>query len=287
MLFCGGMGNPVDARRDAASSAVSGRSVWRVDAGARAAAHDAVAVEAALEVRVNGAPFSVIMRTPGADRDLTAGFLLSEGIVAGRDDLVEIRERGDGASVDVHLAASVPVADLLRARRQVTMNSSCGMCGRVDVASLDRALPPVNASWTVPASVIAGLPIRLRTAQRAFAETGGLHAAGLFDRRGELLASAEDVGRHNAVDKLIGRAWLAGDLPLHDRMMCVSGRLSFELVQKALIAGIPLLAAVSAPSSLAIDLAVDGGMTLAGFVRDGRFNIYAHPQRIDADAGQI
>jgi FdhD protein len=155
------------------------------------------------------------------------------------------------------------------------------MCGRVSADSLERDVAVATAAWTVPATIVSALPSTLRESQRAFAETGGLHAAGLFDRDGRLERSAEDVGRHNALDKLIGRAWLDGDLPLSDALLCVSGRLSFELVQKALLAGAPLLAAVSAPSSMAVDLATHGGMTLVGFVRGERFNIYAHPERVE------
>jgi FdhD protein len=264
------------------SLAVRACDVLRVEAGGATSARDAVAVEAPLEVRLNGEPFSVIMRTPGADRDLAAGFLFSEGVVAERDDVVAISVDAGASSVDVTLAPSRAAAlpELLRTRRQVTMNSSCGMCGRVRADSLDRDVAVATAAWTVPAAIISTLPSTLRDSQRAFAETGGLHAAGLFDRDGRLVRSAEDVGRHNALDKLIGRAWLDGRLPLSDALLCVSGRLSFELVQKALLAGVPLLAAVSAPSSMAVDLATQGGMTLVGFVRGERFNVYAGAGRI-------
>jgi FdhD protein len=256
--------------------------VLRVAAGQATSTRDAVAVEAPLEVRLNGEPFSVIMRTPGADRELAAGFLFSEGVVADRDDVSEIVVDEDASSVDVTLAPSRASAlpEILRTRRQVTMSSSCGMCGRVSADSLDRDVTVAAAAWTVPAAIISTLPSTLRESQRAFAETGGLHAAGLFDRQGRLERSAEDVGRHNAVDKLIGHLWLDGRLPLNDALLCVSGRLSFELVQKALLAGVPLLAAVSAPSSLAVDLAIQGGMTLIGFVRGERFNVYAGAGRI-------
>ncbi|HVW06513.1 MAG TPA: formate dehydrogenase accessory sulfurtransferase FdhD [Vicinamibacterales bacterium] len=264
------------------SEAVRACEVLRVDAGEATSARDAVAVEAPLEVRLNGEPFSVIMRTPGADRDLAAGFLFSEGVIGDRIDVVSIAVDADASSVNVTLAPSRAAAlpEILRARRQVTMNSSCGMCGRVSVDSLERDVTVAAAAWTVPAAIISTLPSTLRESQRAFAETGGLHAAGLFDRDGHLERSAEDVGRHNAVDKLIGRMWLDGRLPLSDVLLCVSGRLSFELVQKALLAGVPLLAAVSAPSSMAVDLATQGGMTLVGFVRGERFNVYAHDARV-------
>jgi FdhD protein len=246
---------------------------------------DPVAREAPLEVRLHGEPFSVIMRTPGSDRDLAAGFLFSESVVAQPSDLVAIDASSTVASghvVNVTLgadrAAALPA--LLGTRRQVAMNSSCGMCGRRTLESLDVAGPPVAARWRVPAAVLASLPATLRAAQPVFAETGGLHAAALFTPDGRLEASAEDVGRHNAVDKLVGRMLLAGRLPLDDLLLVVSGRSSFEIVQKAVLAGIPLVAAVSAPSSLAIDLARERGVTLVGFLRDGRFNLYAHEARV-------
>jgi FdhD protein len=165
-------------------------------------------------------------------------------------------------------------------RRQVTMTSACGMCGRRTIESLQSRVASVGGDWTVSASVIASLPDRLRSSQAVFDSTGGLHAAGLFDRLGTLLVSAEDVGRHNAVDKIVGRTLLGGRHPLDTSILLVSGRTSFELVQKSLLAGIPVIAAVSAPSSLAIDLAQQSNITLCGFVRGPRFNIYSHPHRI-------
>jgi FdhD protein len=170
--------------------------------------------------------------------------------------------------------------DRLSNRRQVMMTSSCGLCGRRTIESLRSRVPAVSGDWTVPASVIRSFPPTLRRAQRLFEATGGLHAAGLFDLDGRLLWMAEDVGRHNAVDKITGRMLLEGKLPLSRALLQVSGRTSFELVQKALLAGIPLIAAVSAPSSLAIDLAREAGITLCGFVRGEAFNVYAHPERI-------
>ena len=161
------------------------------------------------------------------------------------------------------------------------MNSSCGMCGRRTLESLDVTGAGVTARWRIPAALLAGLPATLREAQPVFTETGGLHAAALFHADGRLEASAEDVGRHNAVDKLVGRMLLAGRLPLEEMLLLVSGRSSFEIVQKAVLSGIPLIAAVSAPSSLAVDLARESGITLVGFLRDGRFNIYAHEWRVD------
>ena len=249
---------------------------------------DRVAVEEPLEVRVNGAPFAVIMRTPGADRDLAAGFLLAEDVIRTADEIgaIEYCEDADQDGRDntinvTVLGDAVPRLEVrLGDRRQVMMTASCGLCGRRTIESLQARVSAVAGKWRVPASVIASLPEQLRAAQEVFASTGGLHAAGLFDRSGVLQLSAEDVGRHNAVDKIAGRTLLAGQHPLDDRLLLVSGRTSFELVQKALLAGVPLIAAVSAPSSLAIDLATETGITLCGFVRGATFNIYSHPHRI-------
>jgi FdhD protein len=250
--------------------------------GGAAPVHDKVAVELPMQVRLNGEPFSVIMRTPGADRELALGFLFTEGVIRGRDDVARVAVSAADNVADVHLvSARAPIArEALASRRQVATNSSCGMCGRRELESLSVPLPPMRAGWTIVESVIPQLPDLLRRAQSAFDETGGLHAAGLFDLEGRLRASAEDVGRHNAVDKLLGRALEAGDLPLSDSLLVVSGRSSFEIVQKAWLGGIPFVAAVSAPSSLAIELAREAGITLLGFVREGRFNVYAHPERI-------
>ena len=256
----------------------------RADATQTTRATDQVAAEAPLEVRLHGEPFSVIMRTPGADHDLTAGFLFTEGVLRSADDLARI-EDGDApnvVTVTLSEARAAIVPELLGQRRQVTMNSSCGMCGRRTLESLDVDAPPLPVRWSVGAEVILQLPDRLRAAQRAFAETGGLHAAGIFDRSGQLQISAEDVGRHNAVDKLLGRLLQDRKLPLDEAMLFVSGRSSFEIVQKAFLGGLSLVAAVSAPSSLAIDLAQQCGMTLIGFVRGARFNVYTHPERITA-----
>ena len=253
-------------------------------------AADRVAVEAALDVRLNGHPFAVIMRTPGADADLVAGFLLSEGVIRSADD-VDRLDRPDADSVlNVVLSRSRAeiLPDLLEGRRNVAQNSSCGLCGRRTLESLDIDRPPLAMEWHLDATVLAGLPAALRHAQHAFDETGGLHAAGLFDLDGRLQSSAEDVGRHNAVDKLLGRALMAGQLPLSRSALVVSGRSSFEIVQKAFIGAIPLVAAVSAPSSLAVDLAQQAGITLLGFVRDDRFNIYTHPSRVlKSDPGTV
>ncbi len=258
------------------------RSVDVLRSGETTTVHDRVAVELPLEVRLNGQPFSVIMRTPGADHDLALGFLFTERVVRRRADVERIVVDEATGIVDVVLVRECQqgVADALGQRRQVAMNSSCGLCGRRTLESLSIDAPPCAVEWVIRSEIVAGLPESLRLAQGAFAETGGLHAAGLFDLDGRLDASAEDVGRHNAVDKLLGRMLDAGRLPLNGSLLFVSGRSSFEIVQKAWLGGLPFVAAVSAPSSLAIDLAREAGMTLLGFVRDGRFNVYAHPERV-------
>lgn len=255
------------------------------DAGPR---HDRVAVEEPMEVRVNGAPFAVVMRTPGADRDLAAGFLLAEDVVRSGDEIglieycldADDEGRGNVLNVTVTGEAVDRLDDRLANRRQVMMTASCGLCGRRTIESLRARVANVTGAWTVPASVVTALPPKLRAAQQVFEATGGLHAAGLFDLDGGLLWMAEDVGRHNAVDKITGRMLLEGRLPLSRAILQVSGRTSFELVQKALLAGIPMICAVSAPSSLAIDLAREAGVTLCGFVRGESFNVYAHAQRV-------
>jgi FdhD protein len=262
------------------ADAVRPFTVTRIAAGAAEPVLDRLAVEAPLEVRLNGEPFSVIMRTPGADRDLALGFLFSEGVIGDAADVDRVDALDDAIDIGLAPSRSAVVPALLETRRQVTMNSSCGLCGRRSLASLSVDAPPLAVAWAASASTITGSAATLRAAQRAFEETGGLHAAGLFERDGRLEASAEDVGRHNAVDKLIGRMLLTGRLPLSDTILFVSGRSSFEIVQKAFLAGLPMVAAVSAPSSLAVELADQCGITLLGFVRDGRFNIYTHRQRV-------
>jgi FdhD protein len=266
------------------------REVSILRQGQAAAERDSVAVEEPMEVRVNGASFAVIMRTPGADGDLAAGFLLAEDVIRSAGEIgtieycqdVEDEGRDNTINVTVIGEAVGRLDARFGERRQVTMTSACGMCGRRTIESLQSRVTAVRGDWTVSASVIATLPDRLRASQAVFESTGGLHAAGLFDRSGVLQLSAEDVGRHNAVDKIAGRTLLEGKHPLDTSILLVSGRTSFELVQKALLSGIPLIAAVSAPSSLAIQLAEQADITLCGFVRGPRFNIYSHPQRITA-----
>jgi FdhD protein len=271
------------------SEALRSVAVVRVRGGIRSEESDRAATEEPLEVRLHNRPFAVIMRTPGADRELAAGFLLAERVIAGADDLGAIAHCTDAAADHPENVVNVTLADgsaaaldrLLAGRRQVTTNSSCGMCGRRTIESLTTDVAPLAAAWRVPASLIASLPEQLRARQAVFDETGGLHAAGLFARDGRLVDVAEDVGRHNAVDKIVGRMLMREALPLSDHLLCVNGRTSFEIVQKAVIAGIPIVAAVSAPSTLAVDLARECGVTLVGFIRGDRFNIYAHPQRVD------
>ena len=281
--------------------------VMRVADGRRDIASDSVAVEAPLEVRLNGYPFAVIMRTPGADADLAAGFLFAESVIRSAADLQRLdcliagappprsaaRSRGPHRPAPLAAANAAGVVnailsrsrseilpDLLDSRRSVVQNSSCGLCGRRTLESLEIERAPLAAEWQLDGDAVSAFPAALRHAQHTFDETGGLHAAGLFDLQGRLQISAEDVGRHNAVDKLLGRMLSAGQLPLSRSALFVSGRLSFEIVQKAVLGGIPLVAAVSAPSSFAVDLARRTGITLLGFVRDDRFNVYAHPERV-------
>ena len=267
-------------------------SIVRMQNGQAAHAIDRAATEEPLEIRLHGQPFAVIMRTPGADRELAAGFLLAERVIRNADELGTIeycadRDRDEAGVaqnvVNVTLAPELEdrVSRVLDGRRQVTTNSSCGLCGRRTIESLATDVAPLDATWRVAASTIGQMPSRLRERQAIFDETGGLHAAGLFTRGGELIDVAEDVGRHNAVDKIVGRCLMRDALPLSSHMLGVSGRTSFEIVQKALFAGIPVVAAVSAPSTLAIDLARAFGITLVGFVRGGDFTIYAHAERVE------
>jgi FdhD protein len=289
-------------------------SVTRVRAGRRVEGIDHAATEEPLEVRLHGRPFAVIMRTPGADRELAAGFLFAEGVLKSADDLGTIehcRQHGPTEAghndlddnnptnnparlgltddnqhpenvVNVTLVndAARRVDQLLAERRQVTTNSSCGLCGRLTIESLRTDRSPLRCEWTVARLVLLAMPDRLRGAQSVFDQTGGLHAAGLFTADGRLEQMAEDVGRHNAVDKVVGRMLMHDALPLSNHILFVSGRTSFEIVQKAFLAGISVVGSVSAPSSLAIDLAEDAGITLVGFVRGDSFNIYAHTSRI-------
>jgi FdhD protein len=235
---------------------------------------DRVAVEEPLEIRIGGSAVAVTMRTPGHDEELALGFCLSEGIPARAAHAPE-----DLAVNTVEVDAGE--FDLARVQRNFYTSSSCGVCGKGALEAVAVEAPRVGSDLCVAHSLVSSLPDRLRAAQPAFAATGGLHATGLFDGGGALLCLREDVGRHNAMDKVVGWAYGAGLLPLSGSILCVSGRLSFELVQKAAVAGCPLLVAVGAPSSLAVELARDRGITLCGFVRGGSLNSYSEPWRLE------
>lgn len=273
-------------------------AILRITAEGRREALDDLAVEEPLEIHLAQAgarghgdrTLSVTMRTPGHDEELAVGFLLTEGVIRGREELAEVRlhcartgRPCHGNVVWVTLKAHVAL-DLKGLERNFYTTSSCGVCGKTSIEAIRTrsAFAPLPAGTPpfVPASLLHQLPERLRAAQDTFAATGGLHASALFDASGDLRLVREDVGRHNALDKVLGRALLDGLLPLRDHLLLVSGRASFELVQKAAMAGLPFLGAVGAPSSLAVDLARESGMTLVGWLRDGRFNVYTGSWRI-------
>ncbi|MFD7263491.1 formate dehydrogenase accessory sulfurtransferase FdhD [Streptomyces sp. NPDC059874] len=266
------------------------RRVVRIRSGVEGVRPDTLVAEEPLEIRLNGKPLAITMRTPGDDFALAAGFLVSEGVLGAASDVQAVTycegATEDGSNtynvVNVQLAAGVPVPDITL-ERNVYTTSSCGLCGKASLDAVRTAtrFPGVAEDPVrISADVLGGLPDRLRASQKVFDRTGGLHAAGLFTAQGELLDLREDVGRHNAVDKIVGRALQSGLLPLAGAVLLVSGRASFELAQKAVMAGIPVLAAVSAPSSLAVDLALESGMTLVGFLRGPDMNIYAGEERI-------
>jgi len=254
--------------------------VERVEHDAETSVQDLVAVEEPLEIRVGDKPISITMRTPGHDAELAAGFLFGEGLLRGRNDVANIAATAPNV-VHLELTRGVDI-DGARLERNFYMSSSCGVCGKASIEAIHAngcsMLP--REGFLVPRQIIHTLPSILRNSQAVFDRTGGLHAAALFDADGKMCGVREDVGRHNAVDKVIGCEVLAGTTPLGDRILLVSGRASFELVQKAVMAGIPVLAAVGAPSSLAVELACRFGMTLLGFVRADRFNIYSGAWRI-------
>jgi FdhD protein len=263
---------------------VDRRTVVAVRDGTVTSRSDSLAGEEPMEIRVNGAAISVTMRTPGNDFELALGFCLTEGLVGHPEAVRSIRYCvGDEAQeynvVDVHLIDPTPVADSLR--RNVYTTSSCGLCGTASIDAVRKTVPDVSGdALRLAPEVLAHFPERLRAAQRVFERTGGLHAAGVFDADGELICLREDVGRHNAVDKVIG--WAATDrrLPLDGHALMVSGRIAFEIAQKALVAGFPLVAAVSAPSSLAVQLAESAGMTVVGFLRGTSMNVYCGAERV-------
>jgi FdhD protein len=240
---------------------------------------DQVALEEPLEIRIRGQSIAITMRTPGHDEELAAGFLLTEGILEKRRDIIEIapcRAEGNlaGNILNVFLSPEVPL-DLERLTRHVFSASSCGLCGKASIETIHQQFPPLQKRLELPLETLLQLPPKLRATQSTFDTTGGLHAAALFTSTGELLIAREDIGRHNAVDKVLGHAFLQNQLPLTDHILLVSGRASFEIMQKALAAQIPCIAAVSAPSSLAVEFARESNQTLYGFVRVNTANRYA------------
>ncbi len=254
--------------------------IRKLAAGATTEEQDLVAVEEPLQIRIGSRDVAITMRTPGQDAELAAGFLFTEGIVKPG----EIKSIACTRNTAIVTLASGSEIDSSRMERNFYVSSSCGVCGKASIEAIESAgcttlardVPPVSPT------VLRSLPLKLRDAQRVFDRTGGLHACGLFTASGDLLLVQEDVGRHNAVDKLIGRAYLDNRLPLSDKLLMLSGRTSFELVQKAVMGGIPVVAAVGAPSSLAVKTALRFGMTLIGFLRNDRYNVYSSPSRLTA-----
>lgn len=257
----------------------------RVEGTNTSEASDYLACEEPLEIRVRGGSVAVTMRTPGYDAELACGFLVTEGIIKERADVIEVAPcvNGDNAQwgniLNVFLAPSVQL-DLERLKRHTFASSSCGLCGKASIESVHQQFSPLTSAMRVPAAVIQEVPGKLRALQDAFTKTGGLHAAAIFDGRGNLAVAREDVGRHNAVDKVIGWGFLENQLPFSEHILLVSGRASFEIMQKALAAQIPIVAAVSAPSSLAVEFARESNQTLIGFLRERGFNIYSARERI-------
>jgi FdhD protein len=274
--------HPSDAERQGIGA---GSIVRRKEDGGYECVTDEVAIEEPLELRLGADPLAVTMRTPGNDEELAAGFLLSEGIVRKRTDLKEIAHCTLPASLgnvlNIALAPSVKFARA-SAQRFGTISTSCGLCGKTSIEFIRQQFAVIDLSnrLQIKEATLLELPARLRTAQGNFSRTGGIHAAGIFDLEGNLLVVREDIGRHNAVDKVIGRAFLDGFLPLSRHVLVISGRSSLEIVQKALAAGIPIVAAVSAPSSLAVNFARECGQTLIGFLRPPTFNVYSHVERV-------
>jgi FdhD protein len=274
------------AFKNKTSRAIAAAEIVRLAAGKPPQRlRDQLAKEEPLEIRVRGRSVAVTMRTPGHDEELAAGFLVSEGLIHERRDVVEIAhcQRGEAADLEntlnVFLAPSVEI-DFEKLTRHVFASSSCGLCGKASIEAVHQNFAPVESLMKMSSEKILRLPERLRDAQAAFAKTGGLHAAAIFNARGKLIVLREDVGRHNAVDKIIGHGFLRGLLPFDNHLMLVSGRASFEIMQKALAARVPIVCAVSAPSSLAVEFARESGQTLVGFLRGETMNVYAHPQRV-------
>jgi len=264
------------------------RSIVRITGTQSQHTDDQLAIEEPLEIRIGAEPLATTMRTPGHDAELAAGFCLTEGIIELADDIESIepcRVAEYGNVVTVTLTDEAMAArkeQIASTRRELYMSSSCGICGKQSIDRIQRKLTPITSALIITPALLAALPQRMRQAQPTFDTTGGLHACALFTSDGELRILREDVGRHNAMDKLIGSALLTALLPLSQSILLVSGRASFELIQKAAVAGVPILAAVGAPSSLAVDLAQEAGMTLIGFLREERMNIYTHAQRVKA-----
>lgn len=265
------------------AKALRAKSITRIESGGKPQTEeDWLAVEEPLEIRVGGKSVAVVMRTPGHDRELVAGFLVTEGMIHHRDDVLDFVRCGataagavDGENImDVILAPGANV-DLAKLTRHVFTSSSCGICSKATISAVQAQFPPIGKSLAVSRAVLARLPDRLRATQPGFAASGGLHASALFDATGVLRVAREDVGRHNALDKLIGHEFFAERLPLAGQILLVSGRVSFELMQKALAAGIPCVAAISAPTTAAVEFAAASGQMLVGFLRDQRMNVYA------------
>ncbi len=263
-------------------SVVEAFPIVRYEGGVRREDRDEVAREEPLEIRVRGRAVSVTMRTPGHDAELALGFLLSEGIIYRQQDVLKVEpcDRDDGSNIlNVQLSPTVAV-DFERLTRHVFASSSCGLCGKATIDAVRTQFPKIDGDAGMASETLLSLPQKMRAVQETFARTGGLHAAALFTTSGDLVVLREDVGRHNAVDKVIGDALMKGLLPMGDHALVVSGRTSFEILQKALSAGVPIIAAVSAPSSLAVEFAEESGQTLVGFLREARMNVYANFDRI-------
>ncbi len=266
-----------------APSISPGRIIRRRKDGSLEYLRDELTIEEPLEIRVGSKTLATTMRTPGHDNELAAGFLVSEAIVHERSAIAKISADGDNRVI-VDLAPGVKLK-LNAAQRFGTISSSCGLCGKTSIDEIRQNFPAIDsANFRIDIQRVLSLPEKLRTAQSDFARTGGIHAAGIFDSNGELKIVREDIGRHNAVDKAIGRAFFDGWLPLSQHLLLVSGRASFEIVQKALAAGIPVVAAVSAPSTLAVEFARESNQTLIGFLRPPSFNIYSHIERVILEA---
>jgi FdhD protein len=271
------------------AAGVTQRPAARFGPAARSDVDD-IAIEEPLEIRVAGDPLAITMRTPGEDRELALGFLYAEGVIASVDDVGSVvhcgrpGQEGFGNVIDVLPAPGTALAPerIYGARRGTVISSACGVCGRLSIDDLAERCRPVDDAMTIEAAMLTGLIATLRQEQRVFARTGGVHAAALFDSSGNLLVLREDIGRHNAVDKVVGSLLFGRALPARGRVLAVSGRASFEIVQKAVVARVPIVASVSAASSLAIDLAARMNVTLAAFVRDGTMNVYAGKERVVA-----